>query len=133
MEAVKSLNVTYRFELVPGGPFDPSEVERIIEETTEGLIELGYHDAVIGGSMAALRFEIDVAVQAALDENGWVDVVGLFGEVDSAVRSAIHAAGVSTPGWPPLPDALRLERREVFVAEGEVDDETLDDGALQPA
>lgn len=119
------LEVTYQCELRPSDETTAIEddIAAIISATTDELIALGYGDTTIGGSLVTRRFDIDIVVDGAKynDADGWVDVPRMLADVDSAIRSAFHTAGVSTPGWPVLPNALRFERREINVREADGD------------
>jgi hypothetical protein len=119
------IDVTYLCEVVPqaGDSMDDDDVATIIDVATDELIRLGFEDTTLAGSLAARTLEIALCIhpEGYRDEFGWLDMSRLVAAVDSAVRAAFHAAGVSTPGWPPASDGPRLARRSVSVNERTVD------------
>lgn len=87
---------TWEFTLIPNGPIEaiPADVDRVmvellaLEACTDGLA-----DSAIGLDLEELSAEISVSVDAESPEAAISTAMG-------AIRTAIHAAGGSTAGWP---------------------------------
>ncbi len=91
------IEVTFRGRLTvtpeyDGEVFDhDEEVERAFDGTINELVVLGVEDPSVAGSLTSGEVEIMLTVEAE-------SVVHAFPLADSAVRSALQAAGVHTPG-----------------------------------
>lgn len=94
-----TLTVTPEYE---GEVFDhDEEVERAFDATMEELGHLGVTDPCVSGSVTTGDLEITLtATGESLPE--------IVTEVDGKIRSALHAAGVITKGWP-RPGRLGLD------------------------
>ncbi len=64
-------------------------VEEIVDKVTDELIILGYDNAVVSASIATKTVRVVQVIEMRED----------YLTLDSALRSAFHAAGVGTPGW----------------------------------
>ena len=85
-------------------PVDPdAEMERTFDVTMRELVKLaGLLDPLMSGSVATGLFEVTVVVKA--------DTEDAAAEIaDSAIRSALHAAGVGTAVFDKVPRHLRLD------------------------
>jgi hypothetical protein len=72
---------------------DPDHLEAQLDRVMEELVRLGVEDPAIGGTLTTGEVEISITVDAeSLDE--------AVPKAISTLRTAIHAAEVSTPGWP---------------------------------
>ena len=111
------IDSTYNVELIaqPGAVLSDTEVERIIDRTMDELIHLGFENAVISGSVDRRTFELFIP----WEEPTFLEIVQ---RIDSAVRSAFHAAGVATPEWPVDQSPVRMERREVTFKDPDIDE-----------
>lgn len=91
--------MTWRFAVtVVGASSDEAEsvLEEHLEALTDELMKLEscnaeFHDPTVGGSLATGEVEIECLVDASGDE-----AVALARPI---LRTAIHAAGGSTPSW----------------------------------
>jgi hypothetical protein len=72
---------------------DLSELEQLLDAVMEELIELRTTDPSIGGTLSDGDIEFSLTVEAATLEKATEQAFG-------TIRSAIHAAGGGTPGWP---------------------------------
>jgi hypothetical protein len=72
---------------------DLSELEKLLDVVMEELVRLDVTDPSIGGTLSDGDVEFGLAVEAETLEKA---TVGAFG----TIRTAIHAAGGGTPGWP---------------------------------
>jgi hypothetical protein len=72
---------------------DLSELERLLDVVMEELVKLNVMDPSIGGTLSDGDIEFRLAVEADTLENGTASAFG-------TIRTAIHAAGGGTPGWP---------------------------------
>lgn len=104
--------VTYYAEIwpEPGEDLTDDKVVDIVDRVADELDTLGYADATISGSIAERMFNIMLTASGAT----FGDVAA---SVDSAVRSAFHAAEVGSPEWNGLENhahlIARMERRKV--------------------
>jgi hypothetical protein len=73
-----------------------AEVQRVFEATATELTRLGLTDAILSGSIRTGDVEISCNLDA---EDPREAVNKVWENVDSAVRSSLHAAGVHTPEW----------------------------------
>jgi hypothetical protein len=76
------------------GP-DPDHLEAALDRVMEELVRLGVEDPAIGGKLSSGEVEISITVEAESYEQAVSKAMG-------TIRTAIHAAEVSTPGWPRL-------------------------------
>lgn len=76
------------------GP-DPDHLEAALDRVMEELIRLGVEDPAIGGTLTSGEVEISMTVDAESYEQAMSKAMG-------TLRAAIHAAEVSTAGWPRL-------------------------------
>jgi hypothetical protein len=91
-----NITCTWEFTLIPSGAVEviPADLDRVmiellaLEACTEGL-----GDSAIGLDLEALSAEISVSVEAESPEVA-------ISTAMNAIRTAIHAAGGSTAGWP---------------------------------
>jgi hypothetical protein len=85
------IEATWTGTLVPeqGENLDDDSVERVFEVVSDELARLGYVDVVVSGSIG----ERTVHLVAALDTTAG------YPELDAAIRSAFHTAGVVTANW----------------------------------
>ena len=72
---------------------DLSELETLLDAVMEELVKLDVTDPSIGGTLSDGDVELSLAVEAETLENATANVFG-------TIRTAIHAAGGGTPGWP---------------------------------
>jgi hypothetical protein len=97
-----NITCTWEFALVPSGAVEviPGDLDRVMNELlaleacTEGLA-----DSAIGLDLESLSAEISVSVEAESPESAIATAV-------NAIRTAIHAAGGSTAGWPTVTDVV---------------------------
>lgn len=121
------LEITYTGTLVVTPDHDDDvvdpevELERVFDATMQELLKLNAVDPSVSGSAATGEIEI------SLVEEGRT-MAAIVTSADSLIRSALHCAGVSTPGWMG-PGRYGLSFRRM-----EVDDTAEDlDGELSPA
>jgi hypothetical protein len=84
-----------------------SSIDRIMEELVR-LTEVKnarISDPNIGADLAAGRVEFSLTVDAAEED--------VTKEAVTAIRTAIHAAGQGTPGWPTFEEAQELSAERV--------------------
>lgn len=72
---------------------DLSELETLLDAVMDELVKLDVTDPSIGGTLSDGDVELTLAVEAETLENATANVFG-------TIRTAIHAAGGGTPGWP---------------------------------
>jgi hypothetical protein len=72
---------------------DLTELEKLLEVVMEELVRLDVTDPSIGGTLSDGDIEFSLAVE---DETLEKATASAFG----TIRTAIHAAGGGTPGWP---------------------------------
>jgi hypothetical protein len=72
---------------------DPDRLEVQLDQVMEELIRLGVADPAIGGTLATGEVEISITVAAPTPEEAVPKAM-------STLRTALHAAGIATPGWP---------------------------------
>jgi hypothetical protein len=91
LERGGEVRVTVTFEgYITGGPADT--LAEHLDAVMEELVDLGAADPAVGARLDANEVEVSVSVEAdTLDE---AQTTG-----NSMIRSAIHAAGGSTPDW----------------------------------
>ena len=77
------------------------EVERVFDLTMQELLRLGVVDPSVSGSTVTGEMAMSCIVEAG----SWDEALKA---VDSAFRSALHAAGVRTPEWRP-PEASHFD------------------------
>jgi hypothetical protein len=75
----------------------PEGIEASMDRVMEELLHLGAEDPAIGGAMQTGEVEISLNVEAPSPE----DAVPM---AMTMIRTAIHAAEGSTPGWPRFDD-----------------------------
>ncbi len=73
-------------------PLDAAHLEEHLDEVMSELLKLDVHDPAVSAAASKGLVEISVQVDAGTVEDAFV--VG-----SSAIRTAIHAAGGSTPHW----------------------------------
>lgn len=90
-----SYTCTWQFDIAPDGETDvPAEVDRLMQE----LLNLEacnpvLADSGVGLDLSAMTVEVTLSIHCEnIDE--------ALHEATSAIRTAIHAAGGGTPGWP---------------------------------
>jgi hypothetical protein len=71
----------------------PDRLEAQLDQVMEELIRLGVADPAIGGALATGEVEISITVDASTPEEA-------IPKAMSTLRTALHAAGIATPGWP---------------------------------
>jgi hypothetical protein len=71
----------------------PEEVDDFFEQVMEHLVDLGVDDPGVGLDTRARRVTISATAEGA-------DVGQALNEAVAAIRTAIHAVGGATPGWP---------------------------------
>jgi hypothetical protein len=83
-----------------------SSIDRIMEELVR-LTEVNERisDPNIGADLAAGQIEFSLTVNAAEED--------VTKEAVTAIRTAIHAAGQGTPGWPTFEEAEELSAERV--------------------
>ena len=72
---------------------DLSRLEQALDRVMEELVKLDVTDPSIGGTLSDGDIEFSLAVEADTLEKATASVFG-------TIRTAIHAAGGGTPGWP---------------------------------
>ena len=72
---------------------DLSELEKLLDVVMEELVKLDVTDPSIGGTLSDGDIELTLAVEAETLEKATATAFG-------TIRTAIHAAGGGTPGWP---------------------------------
>ena len=72
---------------------DLSELEKLLDVVMEELVRLDVTDPSIGGTLADGDIEFSLAVEDEMLEKATASAFG-------TIRTAIHAAGGGTPGWP---------------------------------
>ena len=72
---------------------DLSGLETLLDVVMEELVKLDVTDPSIGGTLSDGDIEFSLAVEAETLEKATASVFGI-------IRTAIHAAGGGTPGWP---------------------------------
>jgi hypothetical protein len=72
---------------------DLSELEKLLDVVMEELVKLDVADPSIGGTLSDGDIELTLAVEAETLEKATASAFG-------TIRTAIHAAGGGTPGWP---------------------------------
>jgi hypothetical protein len=72
---------------------DLSDLEQLLDAVMEELIKLRVTDPSIGGALSDGDIEFSVAVEDETLEDATTSAFG-------TIRTAIHAAGGGTPGWP---------------------------------
>ena len=72
---------------------DLSGLERLLDVVMEEMVKLHVTDPSIGGTLSDGDIEFSLAVEAETLEKATVSAFG-------TIRTAIHAAGGGTPGWP---------------------------------
>jgi hypothetical protein len=72
---------------------DLSELEKLLDVVMEELVKLDVTDPSIGGTLSDGNIELTLAVEAETLEKATASAFG-------TIRTAIHAAGGGTPGWP---------------------------------
>jgi hypothetical protein len=72
---------------------DLSELEKLLDVVMEELVKLDVTDPSIGGTLSDGDIELTLAVEAETLEKATANAFG-------TIRTAIHAAGGGTPGWP---------------------------------
>ena len=73
------------------GVATPTDLEMLVDDVMEQLVDLERFDIDIAATLTEARFDFCV--------HGLDDEEPDFNSAWSAVRTALHAAGVSTPGW----------------------------------
>ncbi len=86
------MNLTFVARQAGEGEPGYGSFEDFLDAVMEELLDLGFQEPSIGGSLSAMQVEISVEVESDSAEKAVVYGV-------SAIRSALHAAHVSTPGW----------------------------------
>ncbi len=86
------MNLTFVARQAGEGEPGYGSLEDFLDAVMEELLDLGFQEPSIGGSLSAMQVEISVEVESDSAEKAVVHGV-------SAIRSALHAAHVSTPGW----------------------------------
>jgi hypothetical protein len=86
-----------------------SSIDRIMEELVR-LAEVNprISDPNIGADLAAGEIEFSLTVNAAEQD--------VMKEAVTAIRTAIHAAGQGTPGWPAFEEAQELSAERVTAS-----------------
>jgi hypothetical protein len=89
---------------------DPVMLEGALDEVMEELVHLAkvdsrFSDPAIGADLGDGTVEFTLTVDA---DEGYAVPVAL-----AAIRSAIHKAGVATPGWPTFAAAERIQAKLV--------------------
>jgi hypothetical protein len=72
---------------------DPDGLEQALDRVMEELVKLDVTDPSIGGTLSDGDVEFSLAVEADTLEKATASAFG-------TIRTAIHAAGGGTPGWP---------------------------------
>ena len=72
---------------------DLSELEKLLDVVMEELVKLDVTDPSIGGTLSDGDIELTLAVEAETLEKATASAFG-------TIRTAVHAAGGGTPGWP---------------------------------
>jgi hypothetical protein len=72
---------------------DLSGLEQLLDAVMEELVKLHVTDPSIGGTLSDGDIEFTLAVEAETLEKATASAFG-------TIRTAIHAAGGGTPGWP---------------------------------
>jgi hypothetical protein len=72
---------------------DLSDLEKLLDVVMEELVKLDVTDPSIGGTLSDGDIELTLAVEAETLEKATASAFG-------TIRTAIHAAGGGTPGWP---------------------------------
>ena len=97
-----NVTCTWEFSLISSGATSdiPGELDQVmsellaLEECTDGLA-----DSAIGLDLATMTAEISVSVEADSPETAISIAMG-------SIRTAIHAAGGSTVGWPSVSEVV---------------------------
>ena len=97
-----NITCTWEFTLIPKQEAlaVPAELDRVMRELL--LLEActgGLSDSAIGLDLDEMVAEISVSVDAESPEEGIAIALG-------SIRTAIHAAGGSTAGWPSVTDVV---------------------------
>lgn len=117
---VMNLEVTFSGQLLVVPEYEAEvfdhdeEVEKAFDVTMAELVKLSVKDPALSGSITIGEFEVTVGVEA----NSFPEAIA---EVDSAIRSALHAANVRTPDWESQ-SGLRVVWHKVEAEEEEADD-----------
>jgi hypothetical protein len=86
-----------------------SSIDRIMEELVRLTeVDACISDPNIGADLAAGQVEFSMTVNAAEQDVTKVAV--------TAIRTAIHAAGQGTPGWPAFEEAQELSAERVTAS-----------------
>jgi hypothetical protein len=72
---------------------DLSDLEKLLDVVMEELVKLDVTDPSIGGTLSDGDIELTLAIEAETLEKATASAFG-------TIRTAIHAAGGGTPGWP---------------------------------
>ena len=86
------LNVAFTERTADAGQPAYGSFEEFLDALMEHLLDLGFDQPSIGGSLETMQVEISVDVDSDSTEKAFVYGV-------SSIRAAIHAAHGSTPGW----------------------------------
>jgi hypothetical protein len=87
-----------RFHLEAGFTMTGGSVEErddMTDRVMEELLKLGVEDPSVGGSLTSGEIQISLMIEASSKREA-------VSEADALIRTAIHAAGGATPGWPTL-------------------------------
>lgn len=98
VEVTMKLEVVYQGSLLvdpafeAGTPDPEAEIERLFDATMAELVALGAEDPSVCGTITTGTIEISVTVDAE-------SLTSAVNAVDTMIRAALHAAGVTTAGW----------------------------------
>ena len=97
-----NITCTWEFSLISNGATSdiPGELDQVMTEllALEACTD-GVADSAIGLDLATMTAEISVSVEADSPEAAIATAMG-------SIRTAIHAAGGSTAGWPSVSDVV---------------------------
>jgi hypothetical protein len=84
------ITVAFTCQLEPSFEGENIAMEDIVDTVTDELITLGYDNAVVSASIPNKSIRVIQVIERREE----------YLALDSALRSALHAAGVGTPTWP---------------------------------
>jgi hypothetical protein len=90
------------------GEFDAEDAtEQVFDATMTELLKLGALDPCVSGAIRSGEIEILLTIESD-------SLTAAVTEADAMVRTALHAANVTTAGWP-SPEPFRVEFHTVQV------------------
>lgn len=106
------VSVSWQFHIVPDGMTDVSDEAEAIMSSLLDLesVDTRLSDSAVGADLASMKLDVEVTVEG-------MDYQDCLNHALLSIRTAIHAAGGATPGWPGSdPGRARFEPNDLHVA-----------------